>query len=120
MTENELRRIFDEFNAVYFNNKLTCELTLAENWTEGLGNYYADSEVSVGDDLVAGTCAGAKVRLATALYTHSKNLITIPRWMIGGENATRSLLLHEMAHAAANEPETEHGPKWHTEMHRLW
>jgi hypothetical protein len=34
MTEDELRRTFDEFNAVYFNNKLTCEMTLTENWTD--------------------------------------------------------------------------------------
>ena len=28
--------------------------------------------------------------------------------------------MDEMAHSAANEPEIDHGPKWHKEMHRLW
>jgi len=72
------------------------------------------------DSIVNGTAVEVAVHRGTALYTYSKDLISIPRWMLEGEKAPRALLLHEMAHAAADEPETDHGPKWHREMHRLW
>jgi integrase len=64
-------------------------------------------------------------------HSHARTTLGIYGHVVGGqqrpkvddwrrENATRALLLQEMAHAAADEPETDHGPKWHTEMHRLW
>jgi hypothetical protein len=118
MTEEELQQTFHEFNLIYFESKLTCTLVVTEDWMDDAGNYYPDSEVDGG--LLTGTCAGVNVHRAPALYTHSKNLVSIPRWKTAGENATRAVLLHEMAHAAANEPDPDHGPKWHAEMNRLW
>src|SRR5713101_7124734 len=109
MTQEELQKTFQQFNSQYFDGKLTCELRVTEDWTDADGDYYPDSAVG-GDDLFEGTCGGIKVRRASALYTHSRNLISIPKWKMAGENATRSLLLHEMAHAAANEPDVDHGP----------
>src|SRR5258708_3828772 len=72
------------------------------------------------DGLLSAAAAGTEVHRATALYKHSKDLISIPRWMLAGEKPLRAFLLHEMAHGAANEPEPDRGPKWHKEMHRLW
>jgi hypothetical protein len=119
MTEEELQRTFRDFNARYFDNKLKCELNLTENWMDTDGKYYPDSDVT-SEDPFEGICDGVKVRRAKPLYTHSEDLIRIPKWMLEGEKTTQALLLHEMAHSAADEPETDHGPKWHAEMHRLW
>jgi hypothetical protein len=119
MTEEELQETFREFNSQYFESKLTCRVVVTEDWMDDAGNYYPDSKVD--GDLFTGTCEGVRVHRASALYTPSKNLISIPKWKLEGEKASRGLLLHEMAHSAANEPlEIDHGPKWHTEMNRLW
>src|SRR5216683_1120126 len=119
MTEEELRHAFDEFNFRYFDGALSCDVVLTEDWMDDGGNYCAESIVEpAGDGFLTGIANGVKVQRATALYTHSKNLIRIPRWKTIGRSAA-GVLLHEMAHSAANEPEVEHGPKWHAEMKRL-
>ena len=121
MTEGELQNSFAYFNSCYFGGRLNCKVVVTDDWIDGEGKYYPDSAVKLdAESLMRGTAEGYSVRRATALYNHSKDLISIPRWMLAGEKATRALLLHEMAHSAANEPETDHGPKWHKEMHRLW
>jgi SprT-like family len=121
MTEEELQKSFGDFNSRYFGGRLNCKVIVTDDWMDAAGNYYPDSAVKMdADSIVNGTAVGVAVHRATALYTHSKDLISIPRWMLEGEKAPRALLLHEMAHAAADEPETDHGPKWHREMHRLW
>ncbi len=119
MTEEELQHAFDEFNSRYFDRALTCDVVLTEDWIDDEGNYYAESIVEpAGDGLLTGMVNGVKVQRATGLYTHSKNLIRIPRWKTIGKSAA-GVLLHEMAHSAANEPEVDHGPKWHAEMKPL-
>jgi hypothetical protein len=121
MTEDELQKSFADFNSRYFGGRLNCKVIVTDDWIDADGKYYPDSAVKLGaESLMSATAAGAAVHRATALYTHSKALISIPRWMLTGETAPRALLLHEMAHAAANEPETDHGPEWHKEMHRPW
>jgi len=121
MTEGELQNSFAYFNSCYFGGRLNCKVVVTDDWIDGEGKYYPDSAVKLdAESLMGGTAEGHSVRRATPLYFHSKDLISIPRWMLAGEKATRALLLHEMAHSAANEPETDHGPKWHKEMHRLW
>jgi hypothetical protein len=121
ITEDKLQNSFGDFNSRYFGGLQTCKVTVTDDWIDAEGNYYPGSAVQMdADSLFNGTAAGISVHRATALYTHSKDLISIPRWMLTGETAPRALLLHEMAHAAANEPETDHGPKWHKEMNRLW
>jgi hypothetical protein len=121
MTEDELQESFGEFNSRYFGGQLKSKVLVTDDWIDSDGKYYADSAVQTGaDGLLSAAVAGTEVHRATALYNHSKNLISIPRWMLVGEKPPRALLLHEMAHAAANEPETDHGPKWHKKMHRLW
>jgi len=98
-----------------------CKVTVTDDWIDAEGNYYPDSVVQMdANSLFNGTAAGIAVHRATALYTHSKDLISVPRWMLTGETAPRALLFHEMAHAAANEPDTDHRPQWHKEMNRLW
>jgi hypothetical protein len=120
MTEDELQKSFREFNSGYFGGRLKCEVIVTDDWIDANGKYYADSAVQVGaDSLLNATAAGVAVHRATALYTHSKDLISIPPWMLTSEKPPRALLLREMAHAAADEPETDHGPKWQ-EMNRLW
>ncbi len=120
MTEEELQHAFDEFNSRYFDGALTCDVVLTEDWMDDEGTYYAETIVEpVGDGLLTGMVNGVKVRRATALYTRSKNLIRIPRWKTVGRSAA-GVLLHEMAHSAADEPEVQHGPKWHAEMKRLF
>jgi hypothetical protein len=121
MTEDKMQDSFVAFNSCYFGGQLNCKVVVTDDWIDADGNYYPDSAVKLdGESLMSGTAAGASVHRATALYNHSKDSISIPRWMLAGEKAPRALLLHEMAHSAANEPETDHGPKWHREMHRLW
>jgi len=94
---------------------------ITEDWIDAEGNYYAESVVEpAGDGLFTANAAGLEVRRATALYTHSEDRIRIPRWKIAGQNAALAVLLHEMAHSAVDEPEVDHGPKWHKEMNRLW
>jgi len=119
MTEEELLQAFNEFNALYFDGALTCRVILTENWMDGQGNYYAESVVEpAGDGLFTGIANGVNVYRAPALYIHAMNLIRIPKWKTMGKSAA-GVLLHEMAHSAANEPDVDHGPKWHAEMKRL-
>jgi hypothetical protein len=121
MTEVELQNSFTDFNSRYFGGRLNCKVVVTDDWIDADGKSYPDSAVKLdAESLTSGTADGVSVRRATALYNHSKDLISIPRWMMAGEKAPRALLLHEMAHSAADEPETDHGPKWHKEMHRLW
>lgn len=119
MTEKELQESFREFNSRYFGNALDCELVVTDNWVDPAEKYYPDSAVTL-DGFFSGTVGGTKVRHANATYTHAEKRIRIPQALISGERAAKAQLLHEMAHAAANEPEIDHGPKWHTEMNRLW
>jgi hypothetical protein len=119
MNENELQAAFHDFNSHYFGNALKCEVVVTDNWVDDAGNYYPDSAVTL-DGFFSGTVDGKKVRHATATYTHAENRIRIPRALIEGETAAKAQLLHEMAHSAVNEPEIDHGPKWHTEMNRLF
>jgi hypothetical protein len=121
MPEEELQKSFGDFNSRYFGGRLKCNIIVTDDWTDAEGKYCPDSAVKLDEEsLLSGTAAGVSVRRATALYTHSKDLIRIPRWMLAGEKPPRALLLHEIAHSAVDEPETDHGPKWHKEMHRLW
>jgi hypothetical protein len=103
---------FGAFNSRYFGCRLNCNFVISDDWIDADGKYFPDSAVKLdGESLMSGTAAGVSVHRATALYNHSKDLINIPRWTLAGEKAPRALLLHEMAHSAANEPETDHGPK---------
>jgi hypothetical protein len=121
MTEDELQKSFAEFNSRYFGGRPTSKIIVTDDWLDADWKYYPDSAVKMdAESLLNGTAEGVAVQRATALYNHSKDSISIPRWMLGGEKAPRALLLHEMAHAAADEPEADHGPKWHKEMHHLW
>src|SRR6266850_143433 len=117
MTENELQEAFHDFNSHYFGNALHSEVVVTDNWVDEAGNFYPDSAVKP-DGFFSGTVGDTKVHHATATYTHAENRIRIPRGLMGGEKAAKAQLLHEMAHSAANEPEIQHGPKWHREMHR--
>jgi hypothetical protein len=117
MTEKELQQAFCEFNKRYFGDALASEVVVTENWVDAAGNYYPDGAVS--GDLFAGTVNGTVVNHATATYTHSEDTIRIPCGLMEGKAAIGQLL-HEMAHAAASEPETDHGPKWFAEMKRLY
>jgi hypothetical protein len=119
MTENELREAFRDFNSRYFSNTLYCEVVITDNWVDEAGDFYPDSAVRL-DGFFSGTVGDTKVKHATATYTDDEKRIRIPRGLIDGEKAAKAQLLHEMAHAAAVEPEIDHGPKWHREMHRLW
>lgn len=118
MTESDLQDSFRDFNSRYFGNALDCELVVTDNWVDAAGNYYPDSAVTL-DGFFSGTVGSTKVRHANATYTHAENRIRIPRALIAGEKAAKAQLLHEMAHAAADEPGVDHGPQWHTEMNRL-
>lgn len=119
MTQEELQKAFRDFNDQYFGGALTCDVVLTEDWIDGEGNYHPESALEPGGDgLFTGVAKGVKVERAPALFTHSKNLIRIPRWKTEGKS-TAGVLLHEMAHSAANEPDVEHGQKWHAEMRRL-
>lgn len=119
MTQEELQKAFHDFNAKYFSGTLTCDVVLTEDWMDAEGNYYPESALEPGGDgLLTGVANGIKVQRALALHTPSKNLIRIPRWTTEG-NSAAGVLLHEMAHAAADEPDVEHGQKWHEEMRRL-
>jgi hypothetical protein len=120
MTEDELQNSFGDFNSRYFGDRLSCKVNVTDDWIDAEGKYYPDSAVNLDpESLMSGTAGGVSVHRATALYNHSKDLISILRWMLAGEKAPRALLLHEMAHSTANEPETDHGPKWHKEMNRF-
>jgi hypothetical protein len=109
MTEAELLKSFGDFNSRYFGGRLNCKVIITDDWIDADEKYYADSSVKQDKEMLgSGTAAGVSVRRATPLYTHSKDLIRIPRWMLAGEKPPRQVLLHEMAHSAANEPETDH------------
>lgn len=110
MTENELHKSFREFNSRYFGNALACELVVTDNWVDAAGHYYSDSAVIL-DDFFSGGVRGRKVQHAKATCTHAEKRIRIPRALAGAGKATKALLLHEMAHAAAREPDIDHGPE---------
>jgi hypothetical protein len=121
MTDAEFQQAFDEYNDQYFGRALTCDVVITEDWIDDDGHYYPDSAVGLpGDGIFSGTVNNVEVSRASGLYTHAENRIRIPRWKIQGQAAARAVLLHEMAHSAADEPEIDHGPEWHREMNRLW